>query len=99
MLTVEKFEEKINIQNAPGWLRISVDETNDEQLYVTGYAGMGETMSRPIALFGDEIEHYVRKKLKQGLLVKDDNKSHLLPDQGVWVSSIVRPENLTSTKK
>tara|TARA_R110000787_G_scaffold285134_2_gene399926 strand:+ start:894 stop:1109 length:216 start_codon:yes stop_codon:yes gene_type:complete len=50
MLTIEKFEEKINIQNSPGWLRISVDETNDEQLYVTGYAGMGETMSSPIAL-------------------------------------------------
>ena len=49
MLTIEKFEEKINIQNSPGWLRISVDETNDEQLYVTGYAGMGETMSSPIA--------------------------------------------------
>lgn len=99
MLTIEEFEEKTNNLNGPGWLSISVDETDDKQFYITGYAGMGETMSRPIALFGDEIEHYVREKLKQGLLVKDENKRYLLQDQDVLVCAIVTPENLSLPEK
>jgi len=99
MLTIAEFENKINITNGPGWLSISVDEANDNALYITGYAGMGETMSRPVALFGCEIERHVREKLTQGLLVKDENKHHLLQDLGVWVYAIVTPENLSPPEK
>ena len=99
MLTIDEFEDKTNRKNASGWLSISVDEINDKALYITGYAGMGETISRPIALFGDEIEHYVREKLKQGLLVKDENIRYLLQDQDVWVCAIVTPENLSPLEK
>ncbi len=97
MLTIAEFEEKINIINAPGWLSISVSETNDKAVYITGYAGMGNTMSMPIASFGDEIARYVKERLKQGTLTKDENNRHFLQELGLWVYAIVTPENLSSS--
>jgi len=84
MLTVEKFKERLERANRSDWLHAAVDTNNENQFYIVGNGGMGNTISAPIENYLPEIKECVISMLNSGKLIKV-KKQNLLLDRNTWV--------------
>ena len=92
MLTVEKFKERLGQSNRSDWLHVAVDVNNENQFYIVGNGGMGNTVSAPIESYLHEIKECVIGMINSGKLIKDDKKSLLL-DRNTWVHYVSQLQN------
>lgn len=87
MLTVEKFKERLEHSNRSDWLHVAVDANNENQFYIVGNGGMGNTISTPIERCLPEIKEWVIGMINSGELIKGEKK-RLLLDRNTWVHFI-----------
>ena len=89
MLTIEKFKERLERSNRSDWLHVAVDSNNENQFYIVGNGGMGNTISMPIERYSPEIKEWVIRQANSGELIKDENKSLLL-DRNILIHYLSR---------
>lgn len=92
MLTIEKFRERIERSNRSDWLHVAVDANNENQFYIVGNGGMGNTISMSIERYLPEIKEWVIRQINSGKLTKDEKKSLLL-DRNILVHYLSLAKN------
>ena len=92
MLTVERFKKRLGQPNRSDWLHVAVDANNENQFYIVGNGGMGNTISMPIERYLPEIKEWVIRQINSGKLIKGEKKSLLL-DRNILVHYVSLPQS------